>query len=107
MTSRIHTQGGTNTFKFRVHNALSGPLSQRAQGFPPASPGQPASGEKVEVCLGEVRVDRGKGTKQDSSHRNGCHSYPTLQMGSRGTVGLHHQALAGAPSPPGLLFTWS
>lgn len=70
--------------------------SPRAAGQP-AQP-RPDSGEKVEVCLGEVGVDGGRGTKQDSGHGNGCHSYPSVAWGQ----GDHITGPAGALSPSGL-----
>lgn len=54
-------------------------------------------GEKVEVFLGEVGVDRAKDTKQDSSHRDKYQSCQTLQMGTEGTVQLHYLGLGIYP----------
>lgn len=101
MASRIHTQGGTNTFKSRVHKALPGPLSQRAWGFPPGSPqaaGQPAkprpgSGEKVEVCLGEVGVDGGRAQNKTPGTDMDVTAAPPSRWGAWGwTVGPYHRA---------------
>lgn len=91
MTSRVHTQGGANTFKCRVHGALPGALS-RGHGRPhSAHPEQQGSPQNLALILGEGGGPPwGSGCRQGQGHktrlrsRSGCHSYPPLQMGAWG-----------------------